>query len=272
MRGAAPAVAGVAVLVLSSGLAFAVKGDLGGAEPVAAEQRGGLRGCFDEGGGRLRIDPLQDCLPYEVPLTWAYAGPAGGPGRPGAAGATAGEDGAAGPAGSPGTPGPAGTPGPPGSPGGLGPAGPSGEPGEPGGNGLPASPGPPGANGPPGPPGPAGPPGPDGRLAGYARYTSTDASIVDKDFPAGAHQLVVECAGDRAAVSVGGGLQVTDTAKRYNRVRVTGSYAIDDGWVVDVVVSGIAASDPELGLAAWVVCADPPTGPPPTAGASGPPP
>lgn len=235
MRAAVTAAACAALLVAGTGLAGAVTSAGGGVDDV------GVRGCFDEGAGRLRIDERQDCLPYEVPLTWFRAGAEGAPGPPGAPGAP----GEPGPTGQPGRPGQPGEPGTDGAPGPEGPAGQDGEPGDPGAPGQTGAAGPRGADG---PAGPAGPVGPRGGLAGYS------LAVVESTAPNGSFALVVECE-DPALVSVGGGMQVTDAGRRFGRVELTASDPFDEGWSIQFTVSGLREGEPELGLAVWAVCA-----------------
>ena len=245
MREAVLAVAGLTVLLAGAGVAQTLT-----AVESGDDRAGGVRGCFDAAGGRLRIDERQDCLSFEVPLTWSYVGAAGPAGLPGAQGPT-GTDGPTGPTGARGE---AGRQGRTGDAGERGPAGQRGERGPRGPEGEDGSTGPAGPDGLPGPPGPPGPAGPTGGLAGYQRISSADQMIDPGPFLAGQHQLVVECEGDIELVSLGGGLQVADG--RVDRVRVTSSRPLgDDGWLVDVVVSGsFDEGDPGLRLAVWVVC------------------
>lgn len=245
MRSAVLALVCCASLVgAGTGLATAMTG--GGGADRTGDGTGGVRGCFDEAGGRLRMDEQQDCLSYEVPLTWSHAGAAGAAGAPGDRGA-AGEGGAAGPPGQPGPAGFRGRTGPAGAPGPQGARGPDGDAGDPGSPGATGAAGPEGVDGPGGPPGPAGPTGPTGGLAGYSFATS------ESTFRNGSYGLGAEC--EAGLISLGGGLQVSDTASRFDRVRVTASDPFAEGWSVGVRVSGLADDEPDLGLTLWVVCA-----------------
>src|SRR5438067_5059340 len=109
-------VAGIAVLAIGGGVAFATSPGSGGA----------ISGCYANKGGDLRvIDPASgSCKATETALTWNQTGPQGPQGDPGPQGPK-GDPGAQGPQGPKGDTGPAGPAGPAGP---QGPQGPTSDP------------------------------------------------------------------------------------------------------------------------------------------------
>jgi len=107
--------AGVAVVVLGGGIAYA-----------AIPSNGVINGCYTKSTGDLRvIDSAGACKSAETPIAWNQVGPAGSPGAAGSPGPT-GATGQAGPSGAPGPSGVAGPTGPAGPTGAPGPTGPTG--------------------------------------------------------------------------------------------------------------------------------------------------
>ena len=188
--------AGLVVLALGSGVAFATIPGAGGV----------IHGCYSKLGGAVRVIDTGSCRVTESPLNWSQTGPQGPQGPMGAEGAQ-GPQGPQGAKGDPGSQGPAGQQGPKGDTGSAGPAGPQGPQGTPGTAGQ---------------QGPAGPQGPAGGLSGY------EVRTVDFDVPNnGWADGVARCSAGKHPI---GGGYFTNS----ENIRVVHDYPNNarDGWYI----------------------------------------
>ena len=215
--------AGLAVLAVGGGVAFATIPDAGGV----------IHGCYAKpsGGtpaGTLRvIDTGQSCQANETALNWNQAGQLGpqGPAGPQGAKGDAGPQGAAGPQG------PAGQQGQKGDTGSTGPAGPAGTTG---------------AQGPKGDAGPAGPQGPAGNVSGY--------EVIEQDIDVpnlGWGDATAQCSAGKHVL--GGGFWFNSGDVSLSKSQPSGVTTLYDSWHVLAYNHNLLnSSQGEV----WAICAN----------------